>query len=114
MRNRKERQNSDRPGGRRGSGSKKSGPGPGTIHTAPTGDTQDRAGRGNEKETGGRGALRYRQMFIQSVPGAPERLRDGQIRGLMCLASQGQGRAELTQTPAQVLHKSMKRTVASV
>lgn len=53
-------------------------------------------------------------MFIQSVPGAPERLRDGQIRGLMCLASQGQGRAELSQTSAQVLHKSMKRTIASV
>lgn len=83
-------------------------------YTAPTGDTQDRAGRGNEKETGGTGALRYRQMFIQSVPGAPERLRDGQIRGLMCLASQGQGRAELSQTTAQVLHKSMKRTIASV
>lgn len=113
MRNRKERQNSDRPGGRRGGGSKKSGPGPAPI-PAPTGDTQDRAGRGNEKETGGTGALRYRQMFIQSVPGAPERLRDGQIRGLMCLASQGQGRAELGQTTAQVLHKSMKRTIASV
>lgn len=83
-------------------------------YTAPTGDTQDRAGRGNEKETGGTGALRYRQMFIQSVPGSPERLRDGQIRGLMCLASQGQGHAELSQTSAQVLHKSMKRTVASV
>lgn len=55
MRSRKERQNSDRPGGRRGSGSKKSGPGPGPIHTAPTGNAQDRAGRGNEKETGGRG-----------------------------------------------------------
>jgi hypothetical protein len=55
MRSRKERQNSDRPGGRRGSGSKKSGPDPGSIHTAPTGNTQDRAGRGNEKETGGRG-----------------------------------------------------------
>lgn len=54
MRNRRERQNSDRPGGRRGSGSKKSGPGPAPI-PAPTGDTQDRAGRGNEKETGGRG-----------------------------------------------------------
>lgn len=35
MRNRKERQNSDRPGGRRGSGSKKSGPGPATIHQHP-------------------------------------------------------------------------------
>jgi hypothetical protein len=73
MRSRKERQNSDRPSGRRGSGSKKSGPGPGPIHRAPTGNTQDRAGRGNEKETGARGtgALRYRQMFIQSVPGGP-------------------------------------------
>lgn len=54
MRNMKERQNSDRPGGRRGSGSKKSGPGPAPIPTS-TGSTQDRAGRGNEKETGGRG-----------------------------------------------------------
>lgn len=54
MRSRKERQNSDRPGGRRGGGSKKSGPGPGPIHSTH-GDTQDRAGRGNEKETGGRG-----------------------------------------------------------
>lgn len=53
-------------------------------------------------------------MFIQSVPGAPERLRDRRIRGLMYLASQGQGRAELSQTSAQVLHKSMKRTIASV
>lgn len=113
MRNMKERQDSDRPGGRRGSGSKKSGPGPAPIPT-PTGNTQDRAGRGNEKETGGRGVLRNRQMFIQSVPGPPERLRDGQITELLCLASQGQGRAELSQTSAQGLHKSMKRTIASV
>lgn len=35
MRNRKERQNSDRPGGRRGGGSKKSGPGPAPIHQHP-------------------------------------------------------------------------------
>lgn len=43
------------------------------------------------RRPGDGGALRYRQMFIQSVPGAPESLRDGQIRGLMCLASRDRG-----------------------